>query len=206
MTDQKVNIVSSNEPFARLLVLELDRMDIPAIVTRTPLAQYPLYILDLDGDMRNAKSLRGNVIGFSKSIAKVGPSTAARMIAVLERPFPMLQFRRIVLEHFVSCDTKQSIKMQDGKETMLHIDRKMGTASIGSGKPLPLTPAEFAILEALDGRRPEPLGKKEAGMLLGAAGETNLYEVHICALRKKIAAQTDIKMIFTLRGKGYYLK
>jgi hypothetical protein len=72
------------------------------------------------------------------------------------------------------------------------------------GKPVPLTPAEAAILNCLYARRGEAVSRAELSALLGGGG--NSVEVYICKLRAKIEKPLGRRMILTVRGKGYRLE
>jgi hypothetical protein len=71
------------------------------------------------------------------------------------------------------------------------------------GKPIPLTPAEAAILDCLYTRRGEAVSREELSALLGGGG--NSVEVYICKLRAKIEKPLGRRMIVTVRGEGYRL-
>ena len=72
------------------------------------------------------------------------------------------------------------------------------------GKPVPLTPAETALLECLYAHRGEAVSREELATLLGGGG--NSVEVYICKLRAKIEKPLGRRMILTVRGKGYRLE
>lgn len=72
------------------------------------------------------------------------------------------------------------------------------------GKPVPLTPAEAAILNCLYTRRGEAVSRAELSALLGGGG--NSVEVYICKLRAKIEKPLGRRMILTVREKGYRLE
>ena len=72
------------------------------------------------------------------------------------------------------------------------------------GKPVPLTPAETALLECLYAHRGEAVSREELATLLEGGG--NSVEVYICKLRAKIEKPLGRRMILTVRGKGYRLE
>jgi hypothetical protein len=78
-----------------------------------------------------------------------------------------------------------------------------GTVTL-NGKPLPLTPAEQAILTCLCARRGETVTREELSALLGGGG--NSVDVYVCRLRAKIEKPLGRRMIQTLRGVGYRLE
>ncbi len=74
--------------------------------------------------------------------------------------------------------------------------------------PLALTTREFALLEYLMRRPDEVVSKSEILDHVwdsGFAGDVNVVEVHISALRRKIDAPFGRRSITTVRGAGYLL-
>jgi DNA-binding response OmpR family regulator len=72
------------------------------------------------------------------------------------------------------------------------------------GSPVPLTPAEAAILDRLYVHRGEVVSREELSALLGGGG--NSVEVYVCKLRAKIEKPLGRRMIHTVRGVGYRLE
>ena len=75
-----------------------------------------------------------------------------------------------------------------------------GTVTV-AGKPVPLTPAEWAIFECLYTRRGEAVSREELSTLLGGGG--NSVDVYVCKLRTKIEKPLGRRIIGTVRGVGY---
>lgn len=77
------------------------------------------------------------------------------------------------------------------------------------GRPIELTSKEFGLLEYLMKRKGVVLTR---AMILDHVwdleydGGSNLVEVYINYLRKKVDQGTDVKLIQTVRGSGYVLK
>jgi len=73
---------------------------------------------------------------------------------------------------------------------------------------VPLNSKEFAILEYMMLRAPEPVTRSEIIEHVwdrNYDSETNLVEVYINRLRQKIDEQREVKLIQTIRGVGYRL-
>ncbi len=196
MTEQKVNIVSRDEAFSRILELECEYMEIACSVSATPLEGFSVYVIDCA--LQNIARPSGSLILISKTPNDIPTSLLKRANAVLERPFLMSDFRKEIRNIFVSSETKPNVK--------LSLDAQTQSVCIGNNCFISLTPAEYIILCELQKRAGHPLSKTDAASLLNGEKNSNLYEVHICSLRKKLAAKTDRNYIYTLRGKGYYLK
>lgn len=89
----------------------------------------------------------------------------------------------------------------------LELDRRHRRATRDS-KPIALTSKEFALLEFLLLRAPEPVTRTEVIEHVWDChfdSETNLVEVYINRLRQKIDQDHAGKLIHTVRGVGYRL-
>ena len=77
-----------------------------------------------------------------------------------------------------------------------------------AGKPIDLTPKEFALLSLLARRKGEVLSRTliaEQVWDMNFDSDTNIIDVAIRRLRQKIDYQHPVKLIHTVRGVGYYL-
>jgi two-component system, OmpR family, response regulator len=78
-----------------------------------------------------------------------------------------------------------------------------------AGKEIDLTPTEFSILELLMRHAGQVVTRRMLCEHLWEAhweGETNVIEVHITRLRKKLDRNGDGPTIQTVRGRGYALR
>jgi DNA-binding response OmpR family regulator len=76
------------------------------------------------------------------------------------------------------------------------------------GAAIPLSSKEFALLEFMLLRAPEPVTRSEIIEHVWDTNfdsETNLVEVYVNRLRQKIDEHRSIKLIHTIRGVGYRL-
>ncbi len=89
----------------------------------------------------------------------------------------------------------------------VHLDRLKHRVKV-AGKPLDLTPREFRLLEHLLLHRGEVVRRTE---LLEKVWdmtfdpETNVVDVHVANLRRKLREATNVDLIYTVRGIGYQL-
>ena len=77
------------------------------------------------------------------------------------------------------------------------------------GKRIDLTPKEFALLEFLLRRREHILSRAVIAQHVWGVDYdtfTNVIDVYVNYLRKKIDGDSDVKLIHTVRGVGYVLK
>ena len=89
----------------------------------------------------------------------------------------------------------------------LVIDRNERTVT-RAGRPIELTAREYAILEFLALRAGKPVSRTELWEHLydfSAEPGSNVIDVHVSALRKKIEAGGLSRLIHTRRGLGYML-
>ncbi|RFS15049.1 response regulator transcription factor [Emticicia sp. C21] len=88
----------------------------------------------------------------------------------------------------------------------IHLDKKV---AVRSGKMIDLTAREFALLEYLIRNRGRVLSKMDIAENvwdLNFDSSTNIIEVYINYLRKKIDKDFDPKLIHTKSGLGYVLR
>lgn len=89
----------------------------------------------------------------------------------------------------------------------LELDRRRRSVTRGNTK-IPLTAKEFALLELLLLRTPDPVTRSEIIEHVWDShfdSGTNLVEVYINRLRQKIDQNHPLKLVHTLRGVGYRL-
>jgi two-component system copper resistance phosphate regulon response regulator CusR len=89
----------------------------------------------------------------------------------------------------------------------LRIDSKTRTVT-RSGKMIELTAKEFAILEYLGRRRDELVTREDISEHAWDENFdpfSNLIEVYVLRLRRKIDAGHNLKLLRTRRGEGYVL-
>ena len=77
-----------------------------------------------------------------------------------------------------------------------------------NGREIALTPREYALLEALARHEGRPLSRERIQFDIWSNEErySNIVDVHIGALRKKIDADLPEPLIHTVHGRGYMLK
>ena len=186
--------------------------------------------LELSGKHNNdGKAL---VIGWSSVETPEYYSDFSALSAFLHRPFLMSDLRYIIAGYFSvtehTPDAPSSINDDNGylsylsrlrriaelsgkrfdednqEERVLCCDNESMTAIYGE-KKFPLSEYEYKVLGLLCDRRGEVVTRDEISKMLG--GEmSNMCDVYICHLRKKIDSSLGLKLILTVRGKGYMVK
>ena len=69
-------------------------------------------------------------------------------------------------------------------------------------RQISLTDKEFSVLSLLVQKGDQGMSKQELSALLNC-GETNEGQVYICHLRRKLEQAFDVRLIKTVRNKGY---
>ncbi len=78
-----------------------------------------------------------------------------------------------------------------------------------AGKEIPLSAKEFSLLEYLLRNKNKVMSREQIENSLynyDYEGGTNIIDVYIRYLRKKIDADFDQKLIHTVRGRGYVIR
>jgi DNA-binding response OmpR family regulator len=89
----------------------------------------------------------------------------------------------------------------------LEIDTRLHRVS-RAGREILLTPREYALLEALAGHEGQVLSREviQERIWMDEDSISNIVDVRIGGLRKKIDADHPVKLIQTIHGLGYTLK
>ena len=149
-------------------------------------------IIDLDFSSENP---RENSVTFSRDENKAPD---------LVRPFLMTDLLKIVKKRFSddSYENKAPTEAENG-EIILSSD-----GVTYRGVFTPLTPKEHEVLSLLVSRRGCALSREEIFKLLWKDDEagSNVVDVYIRYLRKKLDFRFGERIIYTRRGCGYYVK
>jgi DNA-binding response OmpR family regulator len=124
----------------------------------------------------------------------------------LVKPFAfaeLLARLRVLARRRFAAGTSGALKVAD-----LEIDAAAKSVRRG-GRSIRLTAREFAVLECLALRRGRVVSRSALLQLLYESEtqpESNVVEVYVRSLRKKLAAAGDVPLIHTRRGLGYVLE
>lgn len=181
-----IGIVSRDAVFARMLVLLL--AEYPTVAGHEG-AEVCLW--DADSVPAPPAGAKGLLV-----LSRREPETLPAGAQLLRRPFPHGELRRRVAALVAASDAAQ--------EAVLRLDDGTHSAAVGSVS-VSFSGAEYRLLRALSDARGAPLGRREAAALFGKTG-SNVVEVYISYLRKKLAALPGGVCIVTVRGRGYLLQ
>lgn len=123
---------------------------------------------------------------------------AAAEMPVLHRPFAVAD----LLEALAALSFGEGGQKPDAD--LIRLEDETRTA-ICRGVRLTLMPGEYALLRALIAAEGEPVSREAliAAMPAGSAPTSNLVEVLVCALRRRLEASFGLRPIRTVRGVGY---
>ena len=214
-TPPRAAILCTDGRLSRLLETELAYLGVAARATESvPTPDGELCLLVADGDafplpncLELAEACGCPLLIFGQEEIHLPPEQGS----FLRRPFGLDRFEdtaRSLLspaaaplwamdhvthrpEQSAEADTPPALTWEDGVCTV-------------QGSPLPLTPAEAAILDCLYTRRGETVPRAELATLLEGGG--NSVEVYVCKLRTKIEKPLGRRMIVTVRGVGYRME
>jgi hypothetical protein len=183
----KVAVLTGNPTLGRMLLLEVTR----AGSTVASPEEANLWLLDTDTP--------------PKSIPRPPKGTFLVGLGNAESPhtvdvFLPLPYDTVKLEEILSATAART------KSESLSLTQIPGGLLIGQEK-IALSPAEERIFTCLAERRGKTVTEEELLLACGKdVATTNVLQVHVYRLRRKIAKKTDANPIATVRGVGYYLK
>ena len=203
-------IISDDKRFSKMLSIELSDIGVDTISsTDDNLEDCELYtVVDLDSvnsDELFALSEGSTVIGYTKKQNLVDNNVIEVCARVFYRPFLISDFLSVFGQGKIIKQSNK-IKPQEPikKAYILSLDTSSYSAIWGERR-IPLSENEYRVLSLLCQHRGELVERERIYSLLGAV-EGNMGDVYICHLRRKIDNKLGLKLIYTVRGKGYMLK
>lgn len=158
------------------------------------------------------------VIGISRKETDLPPSIKAACRHVLHRPFSIDTFQmalRVEDTAHIKAEPsflqnqkrrRMTAKKSSPKSAQSHLlPNHDGSAVFCGNAEIPLTPGEATVFLALFRADGETVSREELSSLLNAKEGSNLSDVHICAIRKKLAPFGADTKIAAVRKQGYRL-
>lgn len=127
-------------------------------------------------------------------------------IVLIERPVDTERFCDLI--SVAAEKGKAEAQKLKGFGKDLEINRTTGEV-VCRGEIIDLTSRERSLLLYLDSRRGSPVSREDAIRDVWGfefTGETNVVDVYIRYIRKKLDERFDAKFIVAVRGKGYMLR
>lgn len=201
----KAEIISGDRIYARMLALELEASGYSADICRR--SGQPVALAVIDADMPGAEPLRDArgaclAVIFSKdaevleSLGGKASADSADSILYLLRPFDAACLR----------DAAAAATKRAESDSTVSFDRESSSVYF-RGESAALTDKEFMLLSFLAGRRGQPVSRADAARAIGSdpAQCGNEVDVYVHHLRGKLLSAFGVRMIATVRGKGYKL-
>ena len=208
-----IAVISTNALFRRLSFGELRAMGFSEIIESedsSALTAVPqLLITDDESTVDTFPDVQ--------TILAVEAPPTNRDAVYLRRPILLSDFQRAVREALKRMDARASEAEKRRRAFRgLARPRRISLASLSlsedrqavmvSGNRVGLTPGEALVFCALFEADGEIVTREQLREVLGADGASNLPDVHVCAIRKKLTAAGALALPESLRGKGYRLR
>ncbi len=203
-------IVSADNRFARMLTLEIESLGIEVVDSVDMLGAGDLsyVIADLDSVSQTKLieySQNAILIGFSRSNENDIHERASLCEEFFKRPFSMHDFLSLFGGDRKTMPKRDYTKNKASKSTAILSVSNIDNAAVWGDQLIPLSDNEYKVLSLLCDNRFQLVERERIYALLGAE-DGNMGDVYICHLRKKIDNKLGLKLIYTIRGKGYMLK
>ena len=157
-------------------------------------------VVDLDGKLVGTVPEHVRVLGLCRDPEAL--SLRARRLAhvLYRRPFCMADLRTEIasLGGTMQVQAPAPAKVQNNALILLEDSRCV----LMGNRQISLTDKEFSVLSLLVQKGDQGMSKQELSALLNC-GETNEGQVYICHLRRKLEQAFDVRLIKTVRNKGY---
>ena len=208
-----IKIISNDRRFTRMLSLELERVGVNEVEDFSDVkTNDELYIaadLDFcsDSEIEELSYETATLIGFYKNDDEGTSAKAALCSKVLRRPFLISDFLTFIggEADLTRKSERKPKNLESHKKThILTVDHQAKLAIWGENK-IALSEYEYKVLSLLCENRGDVVPRDAIQDAVGAV-DGNMGDVYICHLRRKIDNKRGLKLIYTIRGKGYMLK
>lgn len=212
----KIALITKDKIFARMMHLEFSALgaqvthfeeDVELVREKQ---KADLFIIDADVLLCEdfpAPEGEAVLLGYPEDLAKL-PSRELTRYYVVVRPFVVkdLLDALFLREEDSAKLTLRPPKKEHPSES-LALDEDSRTAYF-KGEKIELTPREYSLLQLLLERKGKAVSRAEIlSLVFEDAGEnTNVVDVYINYLRKKIDSAFGVRLISTVRGHGYTIR
>lgn len=179
----------------------------------TPLPKDTLLLfVDLDTVRTFPKESARHTVGITRREALTSPETSIFCTEILHRPFTVTALHSLISQVLPREQKRESTKTRHrvtARRTSkvdapaLRFDPEMGTLLLGADT-LTLTGGEATVFRALAAANGDAVSRETLLRLLSAeTAGSNLPDVHVCAIRKKLRTYGKDHLIRAVRGVGY---
>ena len=162
--------------------------------------QAQLAVVDLEGKLAGAIPEHVRVLGICRDPEALSPRARRIAHVLYRRPFRMADLRAEFASLGGTMQIQVPIPVQP-QITSLTLVKESRCALMGN-RQISLTDKEFAVLSLLVQKGEQGMSKQELSALLDC-GATNEGQVYICHLRRKLEDAFGVRLIKTVRNKGY---
>jgi hypothetical protein len=203
---RNIAIISKDEELLRLVELEADFIGASSSsFSEVPsnLLKFDVVIVDLDTLGTSVSSGNYTLVGITRAPQKEA-RYAERCDVTLEYPFLLRELREIICASadngfFETPNTERAQSFySDAEKRMVEF----------LGVKVYFSDYEYRVLQRLCQTPSVPVSREELSALFESddPAQTNMADVYICHIRKKLSEVTEQKIIFTVRGRGYMTK
>lgn len=200
---KKVAVISQNKILARSVELEVlsYRMDCDVFLKPPKqLSEYCAIVVDSD-------SIDDIEFVSTKSFINIGNNSAPRQncVANLSYPFLLNEFLD-ALDNCVENNKKVDVILRQeitNEDKNLFYFSDIDKTLLAFGQRINVSEYELRVLERLCKTPGVAVSRMELSDILTSSGDTNIVDVYVCHLRKKLEKLSDKKVIYTIREKGY---
>lgn len=194
--DERISTFVRNE----LLLLDYNVSSANLTYTAPDVIIFDTTSVDLTQDIRTLIATSTSSIKLAIINSDTDSRTMPEFNAFLQFPFLIKELRKIILSGFdrgVSNNTKDP----DALDKCFIADKKRHGVVFKSSY-ISLSEYEFKLLELLCQNTSSCVTREEINSLF-ETNDGNIADVYICHLRNKLEVPFGIKIIYTLRKKGY---
>ena len=218
-------LVTDDGALAHLISTEAHELALPLTVVRSwseAMQQHAkTLLLDLDDpavrDALAASDGARDMIGICRDAATLSDDQLMRLSVLIERPFSTAKLREILSERSghttfwtQDVDTKSAARVDATTVSTLPLTMEDATTLLCGDMRIRLTVKEAALMRLLIEHRGEIVSRESLSEVLQSAGrestDSNKTEVYLCFLRRKIEHPLGLRLITTVRGRGYRLE
>ena len=200
MNEINIAIISKNKTLSRLFELEALDFDVStSVLDRMPsdTSAFSCFIIDIDTVKPKAVLENDKCVFISENESNLTNSDIKGMVW----PLPIGKIRKLYGELLVNAVPKEYISKNEEKETIFFYRKTKNTVKY-KNISITFSDNEFKILKCLCENAPQEVSRDILDALVGTYG-SNITDVYICKLRKKVEEPFGKKVIFTVRSKGY---
>lgn len=212
-------LLTRDRALSDLCTAELTALGFPPPLTVDAESAVPpavsLLLVDLDGFRESVPVAADRAVGISRREESLPEALTRSFQTVLHRPFSIRDLRAVLPPPAAPRVSVRPRRRFTARGPVPRGDRapvsealrmnETATAVLVGTVEIPLTKREATVFLTLSRAAGTPVSREALALRLGASPDSNLPDVHVCAIRKKLAPYGKDVCIHTVRGKGYVL-